>query len=408
MAKIFIEESTLTSIGNAIRGKEGSSDLIPVNEMATRITSLPSGGGGADIEPVVLTGDCTYACAGQLANAFLSKFPDKISTKDIYNGSYMFYNNRTIERVPFELNFQSNSNSLNYMFNGCVNLEYIPNFDAKHISYASMSYLFNNCYDLIQPPYIYNAYPDNINNLFYNSYKIRYIPDDYFSTWNNARITTYNYAHQDGVFNYCYSLRKVPTSFFQLISDSKATTASYTPYYNMFQYCYALDEIVNLPVVTATYTSNAFASAFTSCARLKKLTFQTNEDGTPKTAKWKSQTIKPTNDSGYAYEPSYILNYNSGITEDKLVTDDASYQALKNDPDWWTTNPDYSRYNHDSAVELINSLPDTSAYLATAGGTNTIAFYGNDGIKTDGGAINTLTEEEIAVATAKGWTITLK
>ena len=77
---------------------------------------------------------------------------------------------------------------------------------------------------------------------------------------------------------------------------------------------------------------------------------------------------------------------------------------MKNDPDWWTMKVEYSRYNHDSAVATINSLPDTSAYLATAGGTNTIKFSGAAGSATDGGAINTLTEEEIAVATAKGWT----
>ena len=80
---------------------------------------------------------------------------------------------------------------------------------------------------------------------------------------------------------------------------------------------------------------------------------------------------------------------------------------LKNDPDWFTCNVAYSRYNHDSAVATINSLPDTSAYLATAGGTNTIKFKGAAGEKTDGGAINTLTAEEIAVAAAKGWTVTL-
>ena len=79
---------------------------------------------------------------------------------------------------------------------------------------------------------------------------------------------------------------------------------------------------------------------------------------------------------------------------------------MKNDPDWYTLKSEYSRYNHDSAVATINSLPDTSAYLAEKGGTNTIKFIGNAGSATDGGAINTLTEEEIAVATAKGWTIT--
>ena len=96
-----------------------------------------------------------------------------------------------------------------------------------------------------------------------------------------------------------------------------------------------------------------------------------------------------------------------GLTNATKIIDDASYQSLKNNPDSWTTLIQYSRYNHDSAVETINSLPDTSAYLATDGGTNTIKFKGSSGSATDGGAINTLTEAEIAVATAKGWTVTL-
>jgi hypothetical protein len=45
--------------------------------------------------------------------------------------------------------------------------------------------------------------------------------------------------------------------------------------------------------------------------------------------------------------------------------------------------------------------------VSASGGTNTIKFKGASGAKTDGGAINTLTEEEIAVAAAKGWTVSL-
>ena len=47
MSKVFIEESTLTAIGDAIREKEGSAELIPTAEMAQRIGAL-SGGGGVD------------------------------------------------------------------------------------------------------------------------------------------------------------------------------------------------------------------------------------------------------------------------------------------------------------------------------------------------------------------------
>lgn len=68
-------------------------------------------------------------------------------------------------------------------------------------------------------------------------------------------------------------------------------------------------------------------------------------------------------------------------------------------------NPKNSVYNHDSAVETINSLPDTSAYLAEVGGTNTIRFKSDQGANTEGGAIGNLTAEEIAVAAAKGWTV---
>ena len=136
---------------------------------------------------------------------------------------------------------------------------------------------------------------------------------------------------------------------------------------------------------------------------MKAQSFALN-NGVPYTVTWKSQVISLGIYVGYYQYKSDILNYNSGITADKEVKDDATYQALKNDPDWFTCDVNYSRYNHDSAVATINSLPDTSAYLATAGGTNTIKFKGQAGALTDGGAINTLTEEEIAVAAAKGWT----
>ena len=90
------------------------------------------------------------------------------------------------------------------------------------------------------------------------------------------------------------------------------------------------------------------------------------------------------------------------------IKDDTSYQLLKDNEDSHTRYIAYSRYNHDSAVETINTLPDTSAYLAESGGTtNIIQFTGESGSATDGGAINTLTEAEIAVAAAKGWTVTL-
>ena len=143
------------------------------------------------------------------------------------------------------------------------------------------------------------------------------------------------------------------------------------------------------------------------CSRLKSLTFKTNNE-TPIVPKWKNQIIDLSYHVGYCSSTWGLTDYNSGLTTATEITDDASYQSLKNNPDSWTNLIQYSRYNHASAVETINSLPDTSEYLASAGGTNTIKFKGDSGSATDGGAINTLTEAEIAVATAKGWTVTLE
>ena len=58
-------------------------------------------------------------------------------------------------------------------------------------------------------------------------------------------------------------------------------------------------------------------------------------------------------------------------------------------------------------METINSLPVVQKASSTDDNTFIIKFYGNAGSATDGGAINTMTEEEIAVATSRGWTVTL-
>lgn len=45
MSKVYLEDSTLTAIGNAIRGKTGESGLLLPSEMANKISSITSGGG---------------------------------------------------------------------------------------------------------------------------------------------------------------------------------------------------------------------------------------------------------------------------------------------------------------------------------------------------------------------------
>jgi hypothetical protein len=235
--------------------------------------------------------------------------------------------------------------------------------------------------------------------------------DDYLNFFAQQKITS-AYTCPKPLNFYCLkSLRELPSWWYKFRLNEESTaypSSSYCLYYNAFRLCVVLSEITNMPVwrCAGAQTDNMFSSAFQGCGRAKTITFETN-NGQPIETKWKKQTIDLTNEVGYSTEIDYATKYNSGITADKEVKGSDTYPLLKDDPDWYTAKPEYSRYNHDSAVETINSLPDTSAYLASAGGTNTIKFLGASGSETDGGAINTLTAEEIAVAAAKGWTVTL-
>ncbi len=370
----------LSAIGNAIREKTGKEELMTLEQMPAEIRGIVSGGGDIEFKPIKLTGNQSYGCAGPIASEYINMCGDTISTEGLMSVTNMFQYS-TLERIPFALNM-------------------------NNTTYRDMSSMFFQCNNLKEAPIVNNAYPDNCGSMFEGCNMLREFPEGFGSDWNWNRLHTYSYSRFSNFFTSCLSLRKVPVDVVNNMWGIQ-TSYVYTPMYNVFNKCYVLDEIKDFPIHQATLTSNCFDGFIQSCHRLKSFTFATNEDGTPKTANWKNQTIDITNrynsnPVGYAYLASYVTDYNSGITADKEVVDDASYQALKNDPDWFTCKVAYSRYNHDSAVETINSLPDCSAT-----GTNTIKFQGAAGSATDGGAINTLTEEEIAVAAAKGWTVTL-
>jgi hypothetical protein len=289
MAKVFIEESTLTAIGDAIREKEGTAELVPVTDMATRISAIQSGGGG-DFPEIVLTDSATYACAGPLASATLQQFPNKVSTKDLTELSYMFYRS-TLETVPFTINIKDNVYSVrsNSMFAQAAQLRKSPDIIYKTLtSYSDMSFLFSSCTLLEELGAFKNAYPENIGSFFAYCYRLRAIPDDFFSTWNFSRLKTYSFSSVDSVFSNCKSLRKIPSSFFDWWSDGNVkTNYSYTPYSYAFCECATLDEVINMPVITsATYTSNMFNKSFQNAGRLKAFTFKTNEDGSSIVAQW--------------------------------------------------------------------------------------------------------------------------
>ena len=210
-----------------------------------------------------------------------------------------------------------------------------------------------------------------MDKLFYGC-KASMLPEDIF---DNLTFPSGGFSITcNEIFSYCEKLIKVPDLKVFKKLDATANPSTYHCfYYNLFRNCKELQRVQNLPVVygNSNIGNDLFNSMVSYAEKLSSFTFEPNQ-----TARFRYQELN-FQQTGYKY----------------------SYSG--------SHNIDNSVYNHDSAVETINSLPDTSAFLAEVGGTNTIRFYRNQGANTEGGAIGNLTAEEIAVAAAKGWTVAL-
>ena len=384
--KVIVDAYDLVVIADFIRyklGEETNPHAVGFTkyntlEMGNKMSQLPFAKDAIPNSAKHLTGDCSDRFANGGWDWFIEQLGEEITTEGITSCNSMFADSK-LERIPFIINSKAG----------------LPNL--------SLDNMFYYCYNLTQLPKIIGK-PGSMNNLFLGCKKLEYIPEDFYKDldWGGFDNNSVNGA-KASMFNGCFALRSVPS---ELLKHNKINTSIYSSYlYNGFTRCYALDELRDLPLsfIVNGWTNNGFHTTFEDCYRLKAITFELNE-GQPLVLNLKNQRIILSLYVGYASGTSYITDY-TYLTEETEIKDDATYQALKNNPDSWTAFPEYSRYNHDSAVETINSLPDTSAYLAANGGTNTIIFRGAAGSATDGGAINTLTEAEIAVAAAKGWTV---
>lgn len=377
----------LTAIGDAIREKTGSTDLMTLDEMPNVIAAITTSDEEAiPQEAFNLTGGCSYKFATNSWNWFIEKYGNQITTTNLTDATNMFNASSFLKEIPFDLNFKEGAvGGIGACFNGCRELEICG--DINNLKFNTST-----------------------TNVFAYCDKLRYLPK--FNNCDFSVLHTTSYASCGGFFMDCKSLRSIDKDLLSNL-HTPSTSGYGTNFYNEFYGCCVLDEIIGLPVPLVTYTSNVFNTTFGNCYRVSRITFEKQEDGTPYVANWKGQVIDLSYATGfqstYSFEhqdwsnasTSYFTSYNSGITKDKFVYNDELYEQLKNDPDWFTMPYNYSRYNKISAIETIDSLPDCSG----SGGTNTIKFKGLAGDRTDGGAINTMTDAEIAVAAAKGWTV---
>jgi uncharacterized protein YceK len=393
MSKLSINESTLTAIGDAIREKTGKTGLIAPGAMPNEIKGIQTGDVDLPEEALVITGLCHYRFAYNSWNWYLETYKGYLSTNNITTLNSAFWETTNLQEIPFDINCDPNR-------------------------VCDMNNMFSRS-GIKSVPMIRNAKSGNMFSMFDGCQNIVYFPEGFGEDWDwsNADAGTgpYSGVQTYGMFKNCYKLRQLPMAL--LAHANPYASAAYTTLKELAWKCKSLDEIIDLPnphtkgtyAETSEY-NNICSRMVAGCARLKNFTFAEMDP-----VNWASQVLDFSDATGWETDSySNIVNNDPNdtreglITADKEVKDDATYQALKDDPDWWTKNVAYSRYNHDSAVRTINSLPSAIEYQTSSGkGANIIKFKGEAGSLTDGGAINTLTEEEIAVAAAKGWTVSL-
>lgn len=159
MAKVIIDEATLTDIGNAIREQEGSTALIPTSDIASRIRALTSGGSGGgntDIEDALITKTIveytndritnlpTY-CFAYFENLISVSLPNVVNngvgvTSKYGIGQYAFSDCTKLKNVFLPKAYQVGM----YAFNNCSSLEeiYLPAYNC------SEPFVFTRCTSL--------------------------------------------------------------------------------------------------------------------------------------------------------------------------------------------------------------------------------------------------------------------
>lgn len=394
----------LNAIGDAIREKTGKTELLTLEQMPIEIESIQGGGEGLEREEITMNYSYINGWLSDTTSSNVTYAWDTSADKPYYpmflkTLKYMDLRVSCLDRMAYEatkitdelkgmtITLTSTTGDSDRTFYTCSNLTTLPEING---TLGGVFAYF--CYGCVRLTDV-----SGLKNLKVN--------------------TTSTSAGSDGngkqrFFESCYALRNIPSEFLLEAGrypkseySSASTSVRSGQWFNSYTFynCFSLDEVVNYGVSTqGVNSSGTFGSHLYHCGRLKRYTFETNEDGTPIERSLSSQTIDFSQYVGYlsSSDATKLQTY-GGFTTDTQVIDDATYQALKDNPDYWTTDINYARYNHDSAVETINSLPVNTSNAST------IKFKGAAGALTDGGAINTLTEEEIAVAAAKGWTVTL-
>ena len=289
---VRIKKSTLEGIGDAIREKEGSSDLIPTAEMKPRILAIKtgtgtyqvtdngeyditeyakvnvnvaSGGGEGDMLQARIDSNnsCSYLFYNY--NGTNVDFISSLDTSNVTTMRNMFYGCTALISVP-QLD-TSNVTDMYDMFNGCTALTSVPQLDTSNVT--TISGMFHNCSSLTSVPQLDTSSVINMQSMFSNCSSLTSVPQLDTSNVTNIAGLFYNCKKLTNIqmnmpqrsnitarqmFYGCWELEKIDLSYVNISSTS------YTG--QIFYNCYSLKTLIIRNFVNFTLNSNTFTNCY--------------------------------------------------------------------------------------------------------------------------------------------------
>ena len=319
--------------------------------------STGGGGGKVKVKSIKFNNNCVDE-DGKI-------YTDNIDTSLVTSMYNMFYNCGSLTELDLSDLSVGNVTDMSYVFSNCKMLQSVGDLSNWNVgNVTNMRSMFNGCNSLQSVGDLSNwdvSKVTDMYNIFNGCNSLQSVGD--LSNWNVGNVT-----NMLQTFIYCYSLQNLNLSNWNV---SKVTTMQ-----QMFRSCYSLQNL-NL--------SNWDTSSLTN---LKQMFYETSIDNLDITG-WTDVSNVTSADNFYATynSQSAIKTFVGGRSVDDVINNNIKIlNGLKVDISIRTSKTDRA-----SIRALINGVADLS-------GTTTKYINLGD-------LSSKLTDEDIAIATAKNWTI---
>ena len=388
-----------TAICDEIRNKKGSSEQIEHQNIPSEISNIETGGETLDWSNIK---DMSYAFYGSGSIFRLVAPTIKCDMSQVTDWSYAFYEilGQTANRDVFnELNLTFNRLDKYQFYEGSslTNIQFNDVITSNDMSYALNMCTHISCSKIVE---ILNKLSlDNTTNMTYTFYQLGLANSNEYGTCTMGDVTV-NTSRFSNTFKQVHGLKSVGniTNIYTGITSCDS----------MFYECGYIQEV---GTITTPKLSTSSYNLFYNCKKLKKiggfnLTEQTSEILTSSGSKFLGRT-NFTDLEEILNIPIVFFRY-GGTNIGNLAGTSSTSKPLSrltfssSDQGYITKNYaknidiSYCSFDKTGMVEMFDSLPDATEVT----GTKVITIKGNPCV-TDG----TLTDEDIAIATSKGYTL---